>query len=202
MATSVHFDDTLKEDPKDVESLLSAELMRLSIKHKNAIDEEIHGVHCLAPEETPQFLDLSLRQLAVMLDRLPNEIGKAFRQSQEFHNTYVNTLGFRLRFLRCELFDVQKAALRIANFLNLSLEYFGVYALQRSILLSDFKKNELKFMRRGRLQWLPFRDRSGRRVATIFPGKGLSSIPEKIKVRALDQILVKNRFPRLQTTIY
>lgn len=185
MATSVHFDDNLREDPKDVESLLSAELMRMSIKYKNEIDEEIHGVRCLAPEETPQFLNMSLHQLAMMLNSLPDEISKAFRQSQEFPNTYVNTVDFRLRFLRCELFDAEKAALRIAYFLNLCLEYFGVYALQRAIRLSDFKKNELKSLRKGRAQFLPFRDRSGRRVAAVFPGKEMSSIPEKIKTKIM-----------------
>lgn len=183
---AVHGDHLKENQMKDVESLLSSELMRLSINDRNAIEEEIHGVHCLAPEETPQLLDVSLRQLLVVLNNLPSDISAGYRQSQRFPNTYVNTADFLLRFLRCELFDVQKAAMRVAHFLNLCTEYFGVYALQRPVMLSDFNKDELKCFRRGRLQWLPFRDRSGRRVAILFPGKEYFTIPEKVRVRALD----------------
>ena len=180
------FDDGLKDDPRDVDTLLSNELMRLSISDRNAIQEEIHGVRCLAPEETPELLQSSLHQLAFELDRnLPREITRAYRQSQHVHTTYVNTLGFRLRFLRCELFDVPKAARRLASFLNMAQDFFGDYALERPIRLSDMNKEELKYMRSGRVQWLPFRDRSGRRIVVIFPGMDFATIPMKIKVRIL-----------------
>lgn len=179
------FDDDLKDDPRDVDTLLSNELMRLSMTDRNAIQEEIHGVRCLAPEETPQLLQSSLRQLALELDRnLPRELTRAYRQSQLVPTTYVNTLGFRLRFLRCELFDVPKAARRMASFLNMAQDFFGDYALERPIRLSDMNKEELKYMRSGRVQWLPFRDRSGRRIVVIFPGMDMATIPMKIKVRS------------------
>ena len=74
------FDDGLKDDPRDVDTLLSNELMRLSISDRNAIQEEIHGVRCLAPEETPELLQSSLCQLALELDRnLPSEITRALK---------------------------------------------------------------------------------------------------------------------------
>ncbi len=186
MEYALHADSLNENQTKDVESLLSSELMRLSINDRTAIEEEIHGVSCLAPEETPQFLDMSLRQLLAMLNDLPSDVSVGYRQSQGFQNTYVNSADFLLRFLRCELFDVQKAALRIAKFLDLCIEYFGVYALQRPIMLSDFNKEELKYFRSGRVQFLPFRDRSGRRVAILFPGKEYFNMPEKVKVRAFD----------------
>jgi hypothetical protein len=178
------FDDGLKNNPKDVDTLLSKELMRMSLKDRNAIQEEIHGVHCIARNETPELLETSLRQLAVELDQnLAPEETRAYQQSQKLPNTYVNTVGFRLRFLRCELFDAKKAARRMAFILNTVRDLFGAYALERAIRLSDFSKEELKYIRRGRYQWLPFRDRSGRRVVVIFPGDGLQTIPDKIKVR-------------------
>ena len=174
-------------NPKEVDDLLSTELLRLSLRDRNAIQEEIHGVNCLASQETQQLLESSLRQLATELDQnLPEEISRAYKRSQKLPNTYVNTLNFRLRFLRFALFDAKKAAIRLASFLNLVLEYFGEYALQRPIRLSDMSKKELKHMRMGRYQWLPFRDRSGRRIAIIFPGTELISIPQKSRVRITD----------------
>ncbi len=171
-------------DPEDVDNLLSDELMQLSIRDRTAIQEEIHGVNCLATDETPSFLRSSLLRLATELDQnLPEQIAQAYRRSQELPNTYVNTHAFRLRFLRCELFDTRKAAIRMANFLNLLLDYYGEYALERPIRLSDMSKEELKYMRKGRYQYLPFRDRSGRRIGIIFPGKEMISIPQRIKVR-------------------
>eukprot|EP00536_Pseudo-nitzschia_multiseries_P016455 jgi/Psemu1/221401/e_gw1.1120.3.1 len=177
-----YFDDEWKEDPKVVDSLLSQELMQLSMKERNAIQEEIHGVHCLAPEETPNMLQESLGKLAFELEHvLPLHKKKAFLESQQLNETYVNHDNFRLRILRCELFDASKAAKRLALFLHCVQDLFGDYALQRPVRLSDFTRDELKYMRRGRYQFLPFRDRSGRRILVTFPGKELETIPPRVK---------------------
>ena len=73
-----------KVSPKEVENLLSAELMRLSLRDRNAIQEEIHGVNCLASQETTQLLESSLRQLATELDQnLPAETSRAYKRSQK-----------------------------------------------------------------------------------------------------------------------
>jgi hypothetical protein len=179
------FDDVPSDDPKYVDTLLSKELLRLSLKDRNAIQEEIHGVHCLAPEETPGLLEEALRKLALELEKLPPDETKAYQQSQRLPSTYVNTVDFRLRFLRCELLDAKKAAKRMTFFLNTALEFFGECALERPIRLSDFKKEELKYCRKGRYQWLPFRDRSGRRAVVIFPRENND------KEEALSKIMVR-----------
>jgi len=191
MIRSEFFDDEVKDDPRDVDKLLSNELLQLSLQNRTAIQEEIHGVHCLAPEETPELLRNSLAELAVELDEgLSPYHTEAYRQSQELlpnndngttNTTYVNTDEFRLRFLRSELFDVPKAAKRLAFFLDMVLEYFGRFALERPIRLSDFNNKELKVMREGRCQLLPFRDRSGRRIIVLFPE--MNTAPFRIKVR-------------------
>ena len=179
-----HFDDEIKDDPRDVDDLLSKELLNLSMQDRNAINEEIHGVHCLAVEETPELLNNLLRNLAFVLDNVLSEAEtRAYRQSQKLPYTYVNTVEFRLRFLRCEVFDAKKAAKRMAFFLNTVQDLFGDFALERPIRLSDFNKEEQTFMRKGHYQWLPFRDRSGRRIAVIFPGEKLAAVSGRLKVR-------------------
>ena len=59
-------------------------------------------------------------------------------------------MQFRLKFLRCELFDIQKTATRIINYLHIMLELFGIIALQRPVTLEDFTKDELRLFKKGR----------------------------------------------------
>lgn len=191
------FDDYPREDPNYVDTLLSSELLQLSMQDRNAIQEEIHGVHCLAQEETPELLEQTLRKLDFELEKLPTYETRAYQQSQGLPGTYVNTLKFRLRFLRCELFDAKKAAKRISFFLNAALDLFGEYALERPLRLSDFKKEELKYMRQGRYQWLPFRDRSGRRIVVIFPREIDDST---IRVTSVRRTTAQQRVLRKRTT--
>jgi hypothetical protein len=89
----------------------------------------------------------------------------------------VNEPGFRLRFLRTENFNAKKAAIRLMKFMNLMLEVFGAFALFRPIVLTDFKRNEVKILQTGWLQILPFRDRSGRKVFIWVGDAGLSYDP-------------------------
>jgi hypothetical protein len=165
--------------PPDAETLLQEEMLKLSIEDRNISQEEIHGVHCAAREESPAFLQESLRQLDLELkgENLPMDQKRAYLKSQElFANqnkpTYVNSDDFRLRFLRCELFDVPTAALRLTKYLALTSQLFGEFALQRPIRISDFSKVELREFRKGRYQFLPYRDRAGargRRILSVFP---------------------------------
>lgn len=82
----------------------------------------------------------------------------------------IDDPAFRLRFLRCELFNVHKAVVRYCYYLNFVHELWGSVALEREIKLSDFNRPESKLFRKGFFQVLPFRDRSGRRIVTILGG--------------------------------
>lgn len=194
-------------DPEAVDHLLSKEIFQLSVKDRNDIQEEIHCVCCLAPVETPEFVEQSLRELAIEIDEgIPDSKKQAYMQSnqepkelpehqrilKELHQleplpqtSYVNGDEFRLRFLRCELFDVKKAAKRFVRFLDLLLTLFGDYALRRPIRLSDFSKEELRCMRMGRFHVLPSRDRIGRRIGVLFPPQQDKIMPPKTKAKII-----------------
>ena len=126
------------------------------------------------PEENPELLRESLSKLAEILDsndHIPERDKKAYLASQRLGEsipTYVNTDDFRLRFLRADLFDIHKAARSIVKFLDMVEATFGPYALERPPQLDDFDKDELKMIKKGFIQFLPYRDRSGRRVMVIF----------------------------------
>ena len=166
-----------------IDELLSTELLNLSFQQRTDNQEEIHGVKCLAIDETtchPEFVNESLRQLHQELNSLPDNIKRAYIRSQQLnslvnnnstfnnnnkeaqegnnntaeikggHNKeccYINSKEFRLRFLRCELFNISKAAIRMVNWLDAVLHSFGEYALEREIKITDFTKNELRRMK-------------------------------------------------------
>jgi hypothetical protein len=177
--------------PYDIDSLLSDELLRLSLRDRNAIDEEIHGVLALAPKESPQFLEAALFELSVELNRIPNGIPykAAYLESQRFPKTYVNGSDFRLRFLRCELFYVKKAAIRMVKFLSIASDLFGPFVLQRPVRITDLTKEEEKIFRMGNIQPLPYRDRAGRTILTWVGDFGLEQGESRIRVRGTTYIL-------------
>lgn len=117
-------DEDQEEEEEDapqqaVNNLLSKELLQLSLKDRNAIQEEIHGVNCLAPEETPELVKRSMVELKVALESdgtIATHKKHAYQKSQLYAKTYVNDDSFRLRFLRFTLFDVKKAAEKIVEF--------------------------------------------------------------------------------------
>jgi hypothetical protein len=160
-----------KDETKAMDYLLSKELLELSLSDRNALEEEIHGVRCLGRKETPELLQASLKKLAMVLESealIPQHEKQAYLKSQRLPRTYINGIDFRLRFLRFALFDVGRAAKQMVRFLDLACFLFGDYLLERPVRLSDFDKKELQFIRNGYIQFLPFRDRSGRRICVII----------------------------------
>lgn len=151
-------------DHQSPDALLAYELNQLSFKERDMINEEIHGVGILDlyPEESPQLLKDSLEKLSIELDSIQQK--PAYEISQTFPNTYVNTDGFRLIFLRCEVFDAKKAAARIVGYLDLIHSCFDEKVLERDICCDDFDEKATTFLREGYYQILPGRDRSGRRI--------------------------------------
>lgn len=163
--------DPGKDDPRKVDDLLSKELLELSFEERNGIQNEIHGIDCLAPKETPKLLENSLRQLDAALENdnvIPYNIKFWYRQARTIPGTYVNESDFRLRFLRATLFDPIRAAEKICRFLTVAQKIFGNVALKRAIRLSDFTSKEKRHIRKGYMQFLPFTDRSGRRILMIM----------------------------------
>ena len=161
-------------DFKVVEDMLSKEMQQLSFQKRSAIQEEIHGVRSLAVEETTETMEKGLLDLEEELALIPLEDKQAYLQAERLPESYVMGSDFRLRFLRSELFDAAKAAQKIVGFLELLLEYYGEFALQRPIRLSDLGKEATDILRSGEtIQMLPLRDRSGRRIFTVVKDFGL-----------------------------
>jgi hypothetical protein len=177
--------------------VVSQERLKLSNADRIALDEEIHGVRCRALAETPELIQRSLMGFRKELYSLSNNMRRIYAMiastvverrykerlernsninhwntppSVPHHTKHYATEDddFRLRFLRCELFDVKKAVKRFLNYLNLVHELWGFEIVSRRlVLVKDFSKLEYKYLKKGDIQLLPFRDRSGRKVIVV-----------------------------------
>jgi hypothetical protein len=171
---------------ESVDKFLSKELMNLSVQDRNACLEEAHGVICLAPQESPAMIKEALENLSEELDKnLAQHQKWAYTQSKRIKGSYVETDDFRLRFLRAALFDIPTAAKLLAKFLDLALEFFGPFSLRRPVTLADFTKEEFKIFRKGLCQFLPFRDRRGRRILVVFHNEQLEDVAPSLRIKIL-----------------
>eukprot|EP00533_Pseudo-nitzschia_delicatissima_P002068 CAMPEP_0116086738 /NCGR_PEP_ID=MMETSP0327-20121206/5009_1 /TAXON_ID=44447 /ORGANISM="Pseudo-nitzschia delicatissima, Strain B596" /LENGTH=487 /DNA_ID=CAMNT_0003577797 /DNA_START=127 /DNA_END=1586 /DNA_ORIENTATION=- len=181
----IHYAD---EDfnPKEVDVMMAKELNKLAFSSRENINEEIHGVCCLAPEETPEMLDVALQKLSEAVDKIPSADKQAYLQSQRLFpgNSYVNDRNFPLMFLRCELFNVQRAAMRMVRHLDFVLEIFdnNKKLLQRPIRLTDLGSRAMKLLRSGCLQLLPIRDSAGRRVFVVSTFKSEYEVVDRLQL--------------------
>ena len=149
-----------------IEKELGRDFAQLSMDDRSQIAQEIDGTHCMAvtKEETPDLISSSLERLAITLDAISYKKKAGFYESQKFPNTYINDPAFRLRFLRSQLFDVQEAAIRLLRYCDFVLELFGSRALERQVGLNDFNDREMKWLMKGYVQLMTYRDKSGRRL--------------------------------------
>ena len=152
---------------QDVDQILSGEMESLSFKDRNLIQEEIHGVTNLCPEESPEMIQQALHEMKEHLNRIQSK--PVYDKISPF--SYIHSESFRLRFLRCDLYDCKKAAERLVKFTEYMNEEFDMEVLERPLKLTDLQtkggkkgKAIMDFFRQGHTQLLPFRDRSGRRV--------------------------------------
>lgn len=161
-----------------VNELLSKDMMQMTPGDRTSVAEELHGVSCLAIEEnddevTTERVTKALYELDQILEyKIPANQKGAFLKAKSFvetRGTYVNDVGFKMKFLRCKLFNVEEAARLLVDYLELVQELYGDVCLSRPIRLDDVQssKEERAAFRSGYIQLLPFGDRAGRRIAMI-----------------------------------
>jgi hypothetical protein len=146
---------------KIVENVVAQEINQMTLKEREVVYEELHGVARVV-EETPEFVAQRLQALDQALREISSK--PAYDQAESICHEYVNAPKFRLMFLRAEYFDPKKAAIRLVKFMEGKLKYFGPRALARPVFLSDLDEDDKETVRSGALQILPVRDRSGRAV--------------------------------------
>jgi hypothetical protein len=169
---------TRKMAHTDNGAMIAAELNRLSLKEREDILHDIHGVAPTLPETTDLITE-TLKQLYLYLEaHAPST--SAYRmalQDKPSHDatcssssSFIFDPSFGLLFLRSEQFNVAAAANKLQRFLQIKLELFGRSKLcQPHITLEDLDDEALRCLENGHFQLLPIRDRAGRAVF-CFPG--------------------------------
>ena len=152
-------------DPKTMEYLWGRELMELSVDERELNEEHLHGIKSLAVPETQELLNQGLNDMQKVINDLPIQEKRSHLRGLELGSMYIQSLAFRLKFLRCVQFDAKLAAIRYCKCLDLLEEEFGECALMRRLLITDLGKEELSYFQEGQYQVLPSRDCLGRRIA-------------------------------------
>jgi hypothetical protein len=168
-------DLSLHTPPPRIEHITSGDviadaLKNLSLEDRERVCEDMHGVSD-AINETPEFVANSLSEMqdqllmlqknAALLSELPCH---AIQLAEQQDYNFVNDPRLRLMFLRADDFHPRRAAARMIRFFDLKLFLFGESKLCKVITLDDLDPYDIAMIKKGYLQTLPQRDRTGRRV--------------------------------------
>jgi hypothetical protein len=163
------------EDPSKI---LAKEITELSIKERELVFYDLHGVAEPINEE-PELIAKSLVELDVAIANIHNK--EAYELAEMIDPQYVHSLEFRLMFLRSERFVVKHTASRIVRHFKTKLELFGPKSLARDIRYDDLDEDAVKSLQAGHLQLLPLRDRTGRVIASFTPTTRCGSPKDNVR---------------------
>jgi hypothetical protein len=172
-----------KDDPSpdSIDSLLSSELLTLSLEERAQVLDDVHGVSNEI-DEAPEFVSESLGKLENELETIRKK--QAYDYAYALDPQYVKKRELRLRFLRSTSFDIRIAASRIVKHFEVKMELFGKAKLTKDITQDDLNKEDLECLHCGYNQLLPVRDQAGRGVMLCLPHLK-STLDGKHKVRLM-----------------
>lgn len=158
---------TLMNKPKrdttalhEAEKAMTEELYNMSMEDREKALHDIHGV-AETPDETPELVTQSLHRLEIELQtNFDYATHESFQVAMDQNPQYVR--GMYLMFLRCESFDISKAANLLMRHFDTKQELFGRSKLAKDITLDDFDNHDMAALKAGYYQILPYRDRAGR----------------------------------------
>jgi hypothetical protein len=169
-----------REDPEDDAALIAEDLYKLSITERERVLFDLHGVS-VAFEETPEMIACRLAELEMKISMIKKK--PAYATAKAKNPEYVGNRNLRLKFLRAESFDSQRAADRLVRFFESKLELFGEDKLAKDITSKDLDQEDRAHLEKGQMQVLPLRDRAGRVVVTWNAIKrGQSSLKNRVRV--------------------
>eukprot|EP00980_Cylindrotheca_fusiformis_P029145 scaffold22737_cov120-Cylindrotheca_fusiformis.AAC.8 len=161
--------DTPRNDAPSasVDKILAAELERLSLKEREKVYEDVHGVSNVI-QETPEMIATCLEQMDQEIDLIKKK--HAYEQAKLRSHYLVTNRQFLLSFLRSTSFNPKMAASYLVQYFSNKLEIFGTEKLGKSrISLEDIGVTATRILELGSMQVLPTRDSQGRPVVVSTP---------------------------------
>lgn len=154
------------QETEKAEQLLEADFGKLSLTEREQAAFDVHGLD--HRQEDPTVVEKKLLKMEASIRKIRNK--QAFERAERLSPAYVNDRTFRLKFLRCDDFNVKRAAQRYVKHFEIKRELFGDGdVLGRDILLSDLSSGAISAMESGFFYQLPIRDTSDR-IIYIFMG--------------------------------
>ena len=156
-------------DPEVTDALLVQEMNQLSMREREQVFFDVHGVSDVI-EESPDFVNPKLSELkTVVLSKMANVknpfVKMAFREAQTQGLDPLSDSHFLLKFLRADRFQVQQAANRILQFFEEKQKLFPEKnKLTKEITLEDMTTEDIDCLESGICTILPLPDSAGRIV--------------------------------------
>jgi hypothetical protein len=152
--------------PADASALLAKEMNQLSVKEREKVLDDVHGIARVV-DEPQEFIEACLALLDKELNNISNKA--AYDLASSMSKEYTSSKTRRLMFLRAESFDPYNAASRMVRFFDEKYELFGADKLTKDILLDDLDPDDIITIENGFYQVLPEKDCAGRKVFCCFP---------------------------------
>jgi hypothetical protein len=162
-----------------VQSLLAIDLNKMSLNEREKVFEDLHGVSDLV-DESPELVAACLDELELGIAKIRRRDAYVAAASKD--SSYTSSRTLRLKFLRAEHFDSNRAAARLVGFFEAKLEAFGPDPLARDLLLSDLDKDDRTCLQSG-LMTLAVKDVAGRGIMTWMPMLKEEGVTARSKVR-------------------
>ena len=166
----------------DSDALFADELNKLSLKERDEVLYDVHGVADVV-EETPDMIEDAVQQMAHELQQIPVEEKHAYDVAFSQDSNYVTDRKFWTMFLRADQFRPRQAAVRLVAFFQMKYELFPLEALARDVKLSDLDDDDIRTLESGYAQIGSQRDRAGRAIFMLMPAiKKNKTYENKVRV--------------------
>ncbi|KAL3937636.1 MAG: hypothetical protein SGBAC_007288 [Bacillariaceae sp.] len=149
---------------KQTEDYLAAELNKLTTQERGKAMDDIH---CVGEElrETPEMVERLLKEFEQMVVRMQTPV---YAMAVDQNRDYVENSSFRLRFLRCNMHNVQESVRQMMEFLQHKAAYFGEDKVAREITLDDLTVEDTELLLSGLFHIQEETDRNGRVVLYVM----------------------------------
>lgn len=146
--------------PDEVDSLMARELASLSLKEREVVENEIHGISDNVEAEETGILDACLAEMDLNLDELKH--GTAYELAENMDRSHVRSPYLRAMFIRAERWNGWEASERMIRFFEFKKRLFGEEKLVKEITLEDLDDDDMECLRAGHHQMSPHKDSAGR----------------------------------------
>lgn len=158
---SVRNQNQTREEMKETEGVLASEMSKLTIQERTKAMDDLH---CVGEdlEETPGMMERSLQMFGTALQQ--HEHDAFYDMARRQNRAYVEDPSFRIRFIRANYHDVDKAVSQMLLFLQTKAKYFGTECIGRDITFKDLSEDDRELLMSGAYHVQAERDQNGRTV--------------------------------------